>query len=228
MSIKAQSVSKHYPGNASPVVAVRNVSLDINEGSCTVVFGPTGSGKTTLLNLLAGIAAPTSGEVIFYNLHRSQCSDRRLSAFRERQIGYIPQRMMLIGDLTVLENILAPNVFCSHRIKQLKAVALMLIERLNLQKKAFLKPDTLSGGERRKVMIARALVKRPAFLFADEPIAELDDHSAKAVIKLFAELHEKGSAIIIASHKALSLGRMADLYTIGDGQIKAYRRGGGT
>lgn len=231
MSIRAQSVSKLYRGTASgtgQVVAVNNISLDINEGSCTAIFGPTGSGKTTLLTLLSGLSRPNTGEVIFHTLHLSQCSDRMISTFREGHIGYIPQSMMLIKDLTVLENILAPNAFCTRRIKQLKAGAHLLIERLNLQHKASCKPAMLSGGESRKVMIARALVKRPAFLFADEPISDLDDRSAGETLELFTELQEEGSAIVIASHKQLSLNSEADLYTIGDGKIMEYSRGGGT
>ena len=230
MSIKAQSVSKFYPASASglpPIEAVKRISIDINEGSFTVIFGPTGSGKTTLLSLLAGLAKPNEGEMIFHNLHLSRCGDRTISAFRERHIGYVPQNTLLIKDLTVLENILSANVFSTHRMKKLKAGALDLLERLNLQQKAAFKPNALSGGERRKVMIARALVKRPAFLFADEPISDLDGDSAKGALKLFSELREEGAAIVIASHRPISPGRRTDLYRIKAGQIKEYRRGGG-
>jgi len=230
LSIKAHSVTKLFgspvPG-VPPVEAVRGVSLDINEGSCTVIFGPTGSGKTTLLSLLSGLARPNTGEIIFHNLHLSQCSDRTISSFRDRHIGYVPQNLLLIKDLTVLENILSPNAFSTRRLKQLKADALQLLERLNLQDKAGFKPGALSGGESRKVMIARALVKRPAFMFADEPVSDLDDESMRVALKMFSELRGEGSAIVIASHKPLSLGRKADLYIINKGKIEDHRRGGG-
>lgn len=229
MSIKAQSVSKQYPSSVSgipPVDAVYDISLDINEGSLTVVYGPTGSGKTTLLSLLAGISKPTSGEIIFGNLHCTETGDRPLSAFRERNIGYVPQRSMLIRDLSVLENVLSPNAFHTCRIKSLKSAAHTLLERLNLEKKAHRRPDTLSGGESRMVMIARATLTHPEFLFADEPIAELDKDSARIVLKLFSALRREGSAVVIASHQPLALGRNTDLYALQGGRITEHSRGG--
>jgi len=229
LSIKAQAVSKRYPSSFSgipPVDAVVDISLDINEGSSTVIYGPTGSGKTTLLNLLAGISKPTSGEIIFHNLHCTETGDRKLSSFRERNIGYIPQRSMIIRDLSVLENVLSPNAFCTRRIKSLKSAAHTLLNKLNLEKKANRRPDTLSGGESRMVMIARALLSRPSFLFADEPISELDEDSARVVLELFSALHQEGSAIVIASHEPLILGCNTDLYAIQGGRITEHSRGG--
>jgi len=229
LSIKAQAVSKRYPSSVSgipPIDAVVGISLDINEGSSTVIYGPTGSGKTTLLSLLAGISKPTSGEIIFHNLHCTEIGDRKLSSFRERNIGYIPQRLMLIRDLSVLENVLSPNAFCTRRIKSLKFAAHTLLERLNLEKKANRRPDTLSGGESRMVMIVRALLSRPSFLFADEPISELDEDSARVVLELFSALHHEGAAIVIASHEPLTLGCNTDLYAINDGRITEHSRGG--
>jgi ABC-type lipoprotein export system ATPase subunit len=229
LSIKAQSVSKQYPTpvwGAPPIDAVIDVSLDINEGSSTVIYGPTGSGKTTLLSMLSGISKPTSGEIIFHSLHCTETGDRKLSSFRERNIGYVPQRSMLIRDLSVLENVISPNVFRMHRIKLLKSDAHTLLKRLNLDKKAQRRPDTLSGGESRMVMIARAILSRPAFLFADEPISELDDDSARVVLELFSALQGEGSAIVIASHEPLTLGSNTDLYAIKGGRITEHNRGG--
>jgi putative ABC transport system ATP-binding protein len=229
MDIRAQTVTKEYSnpaGITEPVVAVKELSIDINEGSYTVIFGPTGSGKTTLLGLLSGIIRPTQGEILFHNIHLSQSSDRSISLFREQRIGYIPQNTLLINDLTALENILSPNVFLKRSIKQQKDHAQRLLERLNLRGKERFKPGALSGGENKKIMIVRALLKRPRFLFADEPISELDDDSARGVLDLFNELHKDGSAIVIASHKPITLGFKADFYTMKCGQFQEYKRGG--
>jgi putative ABC transport system ATP-binding protein len=231
MGIRAQTVTKEYrylAVRSEPVVAVRELSIDINEGSYTVIFGPTGSGKTTLLGLLSGIIRPTQGEIIFHNLHLSQSPDRSISLFREQRIGYIPQNTLLINDLTALENILSPNVFLKRSIRRQKEHALRLLEQLNLLGKERFKPGALSGGENKKVMIVRALLKRPSFLFADEPISELDDDSARRVLDLFNELYKNGSAIVIASHKPITLGFKADFYTMKFGQFHDYKRGGET
>lgn len=229
MSIKAISVSKIYQKpeiSSQSVEAVKTISLDINEGSYTVILGPTGSGKTTLLSLLAGITKPTEGEIIFNNIHLSQSNDNKMSLFREQYIGYIPQNMLFIKDLTVLENILSPNSFLKRRMKQLKAYALYLLERLNLHQKAGFKPYELSGGENKKVMIVRALLKKPLFLLADEPVSELDNESVKDVMHLFHNINKEGSAIIIASHTPIHFKQKVDLYKMKNGQIKEYIRGG--
>jgi putative ABC transport system ATP-binding protein len=230
MSIKAQSVTKvyHNPmGGTTPVVAVRDISVDINEGSYTLISGPTGSGKTTLLSLLAGIIKPTRGELIFHNLHYSQAHDNAISLYREQNIGYIPQNTLLMKDLTALENILSPNVFLKKSIKQLKEYARMLLKELNLLGKEGFKPGELSGGENKKVMIVRAILKRPKFLFADEPVSELDKGTARLVLNLFNELYENGSAVVIASHKPITIKYKADLYTMKSGQFQEYKRGDG-
>ncbi|MBN2325457.1 MAG: ATP-binding cassette domain-containing protein [Spirochaetes bacterium] len=229
MTIKAQSVSKRYRSpvsKASVIDAVAGISLDINVGSSTVIYGPTGSGKTTLLRMLSGISKPTSGEIIFHTLHYTETGDRKLSSFRERYIGYVPQRSMLIKDLSVFENVISPNAFRQRHIRSLKSAARTLLERLNLEDTAQRKPDTLSGGESRMVMIARAILTRPAFLFADEPVSELDDDSAKLVLDLFSELKRDGSAIFIASHEPLAFGGNTDLYAIKNGRITEHTRGG--
>ncbi len=228
MSIKAISVSKIYQNpeiGSQSIEAVKDISLDVNEGSYTVIFGPTGSGKTTLLSLFLGITKPTGGEIVFNNIHLSQSNDNKISLFRERYIGYIPQNMLFIKDLTVLENILSPNSFLKRRMKQLKAYALYLLERLNLHEKAGFKPYELSGGENKKVMIARALLKKPLFLLADEPVSELDDESLKDVMYLFRDINKEGSAIIIASHTPIHFKKKVDFYKMKNGRITEYIRG---
>jgi putative ABC transport system ATP-binding protein len=128
--------------------------------------------------------------------------------------------------MTILENILSPNVFLKKSIKQLKEHALELLEQLNLLGKEGFKPGELSGGENKKAMIVRALLKRPRFLFADEPVSELDNGSAQRVLDLFHELQRDGSAVVIASHKPITLKYKADLYSLENGQFQEYKRGG--
>ena len=229
MSIKAISVSKVYSGSVNKrykIDAVKNVSIDINEGSFIFISGPTGSGKTTLLSLLAGIMYPTHGEIVYGNIHVSTSKDNTISKFREEFIGYAPQNTLLIKELTVLENVLSPNSFYKRSIKELKSSAHHLLEKLKLINKKNCKPGELSGGEIKKVMIIRALVKKPLFIFADEPCSELDNESTDDIISLLYEQNRRGSAVIIASHNSMVLKENADFYTMEKGKITEYKKGG--
>lgn len=231
MSIKLINVTKRYtnfPFHGPNVEAIRSVSMDINEGSYTCFVGPTGSGKTTLLCLLCGIIRPTGGDVVLNNIHVPKANDGEICQFRERYIGYIPQEIFLIRDLTVMENILSPNAFLNNSIRQLKINANYLLERLKLRDKASWMPSSLSGGEKKKLMIARALLKSPLYILADEPVSELDQASTETVLDLFHEYFKKGSAVVIASHKPLNLPREADIYTIQGGKVIYHRKGGRT
>jgi len=227
LSIKAISISKTYnnPANSSTAIkAVDSVSLDLNEGSFTQIFGPTGSGKTTLISLLSGITRPTTGEIVFNNIHLSSAKDYEIASFRERYIGYVPQNILFIKNLNVIENILSPNVFLRGNIKRLKSNSLELLERLNLISKAEFDPFELAGGEKKKVLLIRALIKNPIYIMADEPVAELDDESANEVLNLLQEYQNRGSAVMLVSHKPLEFDHNIDLYKMLDGKIIDYTR----
>ncbi len=228
MSIKVLEATKTFArqtGNEY-VEAVRGVSLDINEDSLTLVRGPTGSGKTTLLSLIAGILKPTKGEVVLNTVHVTVSSDRSVSLFRERFIGYIPQEILLLHDLNILENVLFPNVFRKKPMRQLKRQATGLLERLGIPDKTTCFPFELSGGEKRKAMIARALVTSPSFIIADEPVSELDRESSDDILDLFEEHKRNGAAVVVASHTSLSFSMPCDIYHLDHGSIVDYQKGG--
>ena len=229
MSIKAISISKTYfpfGDGAGGVRALNRVSIDINEGTCTLVRGPTGSGKSTLLALLACISPPTEGEMAFDRVHLPGAAETELSLFRERYVGFIPQSTLLIGELTLLENILAPHVFLGGRARELKPRALVLLERLGLGGKAGFLPRELSEGEKKKGMAARALLKEPLYLFGDEPVAHLDEDSARSVLGLFWELRRKGSAVVLAAHGLSRLEECMTVYELLRGEVVSCTRMG--
>ena len=229
MAIKVIRVTKVYESSGNSTFklhAVKNVSMDINEGSYTLLLGPTGSGKTTLLSLIAGIVEPTKGEIVFNNIYITSSNDSKISQFRERYIGYVPQTNLFIKELNVIENILSPNSFLKRQMRHLKTYAMEMLEKLNMDRKAGMKPFELSGGEMKKAMIVRALVKKPLFILADEPFSELDSGSAKSVMALLREQRKNGSAVIVASHNKLSFEKKFDLYTLAEGQVIKYEKRG--
>lgn len=228
MSITAISVSKTYTtkGSRSPnTEALSNVSLDITPGTFTLIHGPAGSGKTTLLALLGGIISPTGGEIACDGVSLAGAADIELARFRELKVGYIPQTPALLEDLTLLENVILPNAFLARKVQELKSRAIRLLDCLGLRAKSGVKPPELSGNEKKKLMTARALVKDPPFLFADEPVAGLDDRSASAVLGLFSELQTRGSAVVIATNATLFLKPAPSTYRLSEGRIVEYRRG---
>ena len=224
LSIKAISISKTYSG--AHVQAVKSTSIDINEGTYTRICGPTGSGKTTLLAILAGILSPTEGEVVFDTTRLSESNDKKISRFREQHIGYVPQATLFIPELTVWENILSPNSFFPMSMKRLKSSAHELVERLGLADKIHMRPFELSGGEIQKMMMTRALVKNPAYIFADEPCSELDNNSAGVIFKILDERKDEGCAVIVASHDLHAIHTDTDIYMMHEGKITDYGKGG--
>lgn len=223
MSIKLISVTKIYTVKTSEnlkyITGIKELSIDINEGQYIVVSGPTGSGKSTLLSLMGGILKPTRGEIVYHNIHLSSSRDEKISRFREVYIGFIPQNIILNANMTVAENIIAPNGFLKKSLKSLKSETEKILEKLGLLNKKNWFPPELSGGERRKVMVARALVKNPLYIFADEPISELDPESRDAVLDLLREYHENGSGIVLATHSKIDVGTKADYYIMRNGEI---------
>lgn len=223
MSIKLITVTKTYTvksaENIQYITGVKNLSIDINEGQYIVVSGPTGSGKSTFLALLCGIVRPSSGEIVYHNIHLSSSKEEKISVFREKYIGFIPQSIILNASMSVIENIIAPNGFLKKSLKSLKNEAERLLNRLGLFEKRNWFPPELSGGERRMVMIVRALVKKPLYIIADEPVSELDSESTADVFKLFDEYQQNGSGVVVATHSNIDVGTKADYYIMRNGEI---------
>jgi len=205
--IVLQSLSKHYRRNTLIIKALDRVDLSIPKNEFVVVRGPSGSGKTTLLLSVGGMLHPTSGGIKVDNQDIYALDKKKLTRFRARKIGFVFQLFHLIPYLTVLENALLPTVTDSSEKQRYGGEAMRLLRLLNLEDRASHYPAELSAGEKQRTAIARAMIKKPDLILADEPTGNLDPQNAVEIAKCLAEIHRDGCTIIVVSH-----GHDCDLY----------------
>ena len=200
MTLKAENLSMRYmrkTGQANHFFAVRDVNLELREGEATVLMGRSGSGKTTLLHMLSGLLKPTGGRVLLGETDLYALDDRAMSKLRNEKIGVVPQGRSAIDSLTVLENVLLPGAMYGGGDE---GEALRWLEALDIMHLKDARPSELSGGELRRMAIARALAQDPAVLLADEPTGDLDDENTGRVLTLLGDAAKAGMAVLIVSH----------------------------
>jgi putative ABC transport system ATP-binding protein len=174
--------------------------MAVASGDFATVTGASGSGKTTLLTLIAGLASPTSGTVLFKGRDMHALPDRELSALRNRDIGFVPQGAGLLGNLTAYDNVRAPQLFAGKGAED-SGRADFLLEAVGIRHLADEYPSSLSGGEMRRASIARALFNDPALLVADEPTSGLDPENTRIVMELLQRINRQGTTIIVVTHE---------------------------
>ena len=199
--VELTAVSKTYDGAGGPP-ALDEVSLDIEGGEFTAVMGSSGSGKSTLLNLIAGIDRPSGGRVRVAGEDLGRLSEARLARFRRARLGFVFQFFNLLGNLTVLENVLIPAQLQGTRPTPARARAMQLLARLDIAELADHYPARLSGGQQQRVAVARALINQPLLLLADEPTGALDTHSGQQVMELVQGLNRDGQTVLLVTHDA--------------------------
>jgi putative ABC transport system ATP-binding protein len=218
--LRTEALTKIFRrSRAREVVALQNIELSIDDGRYVLFRGPSGSGKTTLFTLLAGIAHPTSGRVCFRGEDLSRLSDVALCRLRRERIAFIFQDFQLFPRLTVLENASIPllPLDLTRSVRFQKAAA--LLERLGLEDRLDHSPEEMSGGERQRLAIARALVNDPELIFADEPTSNIDADSAGRVAVLFKELNAQGKTILVTGHRDDLLRDADEVYQLDRGEI---------
>ncbi|MBQ9707877.1 MAG: ABC transporter ATP-binding protein [Firmicutes bacterium] len=201
MDIKASKVTKSFmreSGQTNFFYAVRETELEIKSGQFIEINGRSGSGKSTLLNMLAGILTPTEGKVFAGETDLYALSDEERSVFRNENIGVIPQGQTGLSSLTVMENVLLPCRMYG-RPDDLKR-AEELLRRVGIWHLRDVYPNELSGGELRRMAIARALINSPSIILADEPTGDLDDENTGLVLTLLKELAEGGASVLVVTH----------------------------
>jgi putative ABC transport system ATP-binding protein len=219
--IVARGVTKDYPFGSGAVHALRGVDLEIGAGEWVAIMGPSGSGKSTLLNLLAGIEAPTRGEVSLLGERLGALDEGARARLRLRSVGFVFQRFHLLPVLTALENVELPMAEAGLARRQRQERARSLLAYVGLESRMTHRPTQLSGGEQQRVAIARALANEPRVVFADEPTGELDQRTGEEVLDLLARLNRDGVTVVTVTHETHVAERARRRIEMADGKITA-------
>jgi putative ABC transport system ATP-binding protein len=220
--VRLENLSKAFDEGRQVRSVLDNVSASFTRGEFVVLLGRSGSGKSTLLNLISGIETPSSGDITIAGVPVTRLSERERTLFRRDQIGFVFQFFNLIPTLTVLENVTLPQELAGRDLREVRAGARVLLERVGLGDRQNTYPDRLSGGEQQRVAIARALAHDPTLLLADEPTGNLDEETGETVLSLLLELtRAAGKTLIMATHSPEVLPYADSVYEIHDGRLVA-------
>jgi putative ABC transport system ATP-binding protein len=221
--LELRNLVKHYPTVGGELVrAVDGVSFEVRPGELVAVYGPSGSGKSTLLLIVAALLAPTSGAVLIGGRDVSSLSEREASRFRLSELGFIRQSFDLLAGVSTIDNAIL-KLLAGMRRRDARRQIAPLLERLGLGGRLEHRSETLSMGERQRVMIARALSTKPPLLLADEPTGSLDSQRGREVLELLVELcRERGVAIVLVSHDPQAAVYADRVYALRDGKLADY------
>jgi len=217
--IELKNVTKTYQLGDETLNALDDIDCTIQAGEFIAITGPSGSGKSTLANIIGGLDRPTSGTITVDGINLSHVSDKELSDYRNRHIGFVFQSFNLQGTQTALENVMLPLVFSRMKSKERKARAKECLEAVGLGDRLNHKPSQLSGGQRQRVAIARALAVKPSFILADEPTGNLDSARGEEIMKLLKDLNHQGITLIIITHDMAIAHEAGRVIHIKDGKV---------
>lgn len=222
MILRAEGISKKYPRKMKQenfFYAVNQMDFTLEPGKVTEIVGRNGSGKTTFLNMMAGLLSPSEGKVFLGDADIYSLNDKELSKVRNRNIGVIPQGQTGLASLTVLENVKLPYALY-HKDRACDAYALEVLEKVGISELAEVYPNELSGGELRRLAIARALIMKPSIVLADEPTGDLDDENTEVVLALLRRIADEGTAVLLVTHEAEAAKYADEIYRMNAGDLR--------
>jgi len=200
--LEIKKIKKIYQMGKVKVEALRGVSFYIDKGEFVAVMGPSGSGKSTLMHIIGCLDKPTEGNFIIGGKDVSKLNDDRLADIRNKRIGFVFQQYNLLSRTSILHNVEIPLIYAGLKSKQRRKLAMQALESVGLGDRVKHKPNEISGGEKQRAAIARALVNDPLIILADEPTGNLDTKTGEEIMKIFYKLHQQGNTIIMVTHEA--------------------------
>lgn len=217
--LEIKNISKAYNRQGKDFFAVKDVNLNISDGDFIHIIGRSGSGKSTFLNIVAGLLSADKGSLSLDGTNYMELPDEEKSKFRNKNIGFIPQSPALLSYLNVLENIRLPYDMY-EKDGDSEGKARYFLNELGLEHLAKSYPKELSGGELRRIIIARALMTEPKILIADEPTSDLDIEATKEVMDLLKKINEKGTTVLVVTHELDTLKYGKKVYTMSEGILE--------
>ena len=200
--LEIKKIKKIYQMGKVKVEALRGVSFFIDKGEFVAIMGPSGSGKSTLMHIIGCLDKPTEGNFIIGGKDVSKLNDDRLAEIRNKRIGFVFQQYNLLSRTSILHNVEIPLIYAGLKSKQRRKLAMQALESVGLGDRVKHKPNEISGGEKQRAAIARALVNDPLIILADEPTGNLDTKTGEEIMKIFYKLHQQGNTIIMVTHEA--------------------------
>ena len=199
--LEVKKVKKIYQMGKVKVEALRGVSFYIDKGEFVAIMGPSGSGKSTLMHIIGCLDQPTEGNFIIGGKDVSKLNDDRLAEIRNKRIGFVFQQFNLLSRTSILHNVEIPLIYAGVKAKQRRELAKQALESVDLGDRLKHKPNEISGGEKQRAAIARALVNNPLIILADEPTGNLDTKTGEEIMKIFYKLHQQGNTVIMVTHE---------------------------
>jgi putative ABC transport system ATP-binding protein len=214
--VTLRGVGREYPGG---VTALRDVDLNVGSGELVAIVGPSGSGKTTLLNVMGTLDRPSAGQVVVDGFDVAELSDRELSALRARRIGFVFQHFHLAPGVSALDNVADGLLYTGAGLRERRERAEAALRLVGLGHRLSHRPHALSGGEKQRTAIARAVVREPALLLADEPTGALDSQSGEGVMRVLLGLNETGTTIVVITHEQVVASHLPRQVSMLDGRV---------
>lgn len=219
--LEVQNIKKIYRSRfgKNELEALKSINFTVEAGEYIAIMGESGSGKTTLLNILALLDRPTSGKVIFMGKDLQEIKDSEMAKFRRENLGFVFQDFNLLDNFTVKENILLPLVLSDEKISVMEEKLLKIAKKLNVSDLLNKYPYEISGGQKQRTAVARALISDPKILLADEPTGALDSNSTRELLKVFKDLNQDGETILMVTHSIMAASEAKRVLFIKDGEI---------
>ncbi|MGB6607171.1 MAG: ABC transporter ATP-binding protein [Atribacterota bacterium] len=200
--LEIKKIKKIYQMGKVKVEALKGVSFYIDKGEFVAIMGPSGSGKSTLMHIIGCLDQPTEGSFIIGGKDVSKLNDDRLAEIRNKSIGFVFQQFNLLSRISILHNVEIPLIYAGLKTKRRREMAKQALESVGLADRVKHKPNEISGGEKQRAAIARALVNNPLIILADEPTGNLDTKTGEEIMKIFYKLHQQGNTVIMVTHEA--------------------------